>query len=71
MGSIISWAFAFGFGVCLSSLDKLCFSGYKAAAVIAAVAVYLVAAVKTRAVTGDDLRLIPHGDKLAAWLHIA
>ncbi len=41
-----------------------------AAAIIAAVAVYLVAAVKTRAVTGDDLRLIPHGDKLAAWLHI-
>ena len=42
-----------------------------AAAVIAAVAVYLIAAVKTRAVTGDDLRLIPHGDKLAAFLHIA
>ena len=41
-----------------------------AAAVIAAAAVYLVAAVKTRAVTGDDLRLIPHGEKLAAWLHI-
>ena len=41
-----------------------------AAAVIAAVAVYLVAAVKTRAVTGDDLRLIPHGDKVAAWLRI-
>ena len=42
-----------------------------AAAVIAAVAVYLIAAVKTRAVTGDDLRLIPHGEKLAAFLHIA
>ena len=42
-----------------------------AAAVIAAAAVYLIAAVKTRAVTGDDLRLIPHGEKLAAWLHIA
>ena len=40
------------------------------AAMAAAVAVYLFAAVKTRAVTGDDLRLVPHGDKLAAWLHI-
>ena len=37
---------------------------------IAAVAVYLVAAVRTRAVTGDDLKLIPHGEKIAAWLHI-
>ena len=36
LGNIVSWAFAFGFGVCLSSLDKLCFSGVKAAAVIAA-----------------------------------
>ena len=40
------------------------------AAVVAAVAVYLVAAVKTRAVTGDDLKLIPHGEKLAAFLHL-
>ena len=39
-------------------------------AMIAAVAVYLVAAVRTRAVTGDDLKLIPHGEKIAAWLHI-
>lgn len=34
LGNIISWAFAFGFGVCLASLDKLCFSGAKAVAVI-------------------------------------
>ena len=35
LGNIINWAFAFGFGVCLASLDKLCFSGVKALAVIA------------------------------------
>ncbi|MBR5110735.1 MAG: acyltransferase [Clostridia bacterium] len=35
LGNIINWAFAFGFGVCLASLNNLCFSGVKAAAVIA------------------------------------
>ena len=34
LGNIMNWAFAFGFGVCLASLDKLCFSGVKALAVI-------------------------------------
>ena len=35
LGSIIAWAFAFGFGVCLISLDRFRFSGVQAAAVIA------------------------------------
>ena len=34
LGNIVFWAFAFGFGACLTSLDTLCFSGVKAAAVI-------------------------------------
>ena len=41
------------------------------AAMAVAVAVYLVAAIKTRAVTGDDLKLSPRGEKVAAWLHIS
>lgn len=35
IGNIVLWAFPFGFGVCLASLDRFCFSGVKAAAVIA------------------------------------
>lgn len=35
MGNIVFWAFSFGFGVCLVSLDSFCFSGVQAAAVIA------------------------------------
>ncbi|MBR0408805.1 MAG: acyltransferase [Clostridia bacterium] len=35
LGNIISWAFAFGFGACLTSLDSFRFTGARAAAVIA------------------------------------
>ena len=41
-----------------------------AAAILAAVAVYLAAAVFTRSITREDLRLIPGGEKIAALLHI-
>lgn len=34
LGNILLWAFPFGFGVCLASLDRFCFSGAKAVAVI-------------------------------------
>ena len=34
LGNVFNWAFAFGFGACLASLDKFCFSGFRAAAVI-------------------------------------
>ena len=73
LSSAIMGAVAWGVYRALSSVLG---SSWKAtalgviAAMAAAVAVYLFAAVKTRAVTGDDLRLVPHGDKLAAWLHI-
>ena len=40
------------------------------AAIFAAVVVYLVMVVVTRAVTYDDMRLIPKGEKLAQMLHI-
>ena len=40
-------------------------------AVAAAVAVYLVMVVLTRAIRADDLRLIPKGEKLAALLHLS
>jgi len=41
-----------------------------AAAILAAVAVYLLMVIKTRAITAEDMRLIPKGEKLAAILHI-
>ena len=40
------------------------------AAIIVGVAVYLAAIVKTHAITSGDLGRIPHGDRLAALLHI-
>ncbi len=41
-----------------------------AAAILAAVAVYLVVIVVSRAITREDMRLIPGGDKIARLLHI-
>lgn len=41
-----------------------------AAAIVIAVAVYLVAIVKTRAITMEDMRLIPKGEKLGKLLRI-
>ena len=38
--------------------------------ICAAVIVYLVAAILTRAVTREDLSLIPGGEKIATFLHI-
>ena len=40
------------------------------AAIAVGVIVYIVAAVKTRAVTAEDVSLIPKGDKIAAVLHL-
>ncbi len=40
------------------------------AAIAVGVIVYIVAAVKTRAVTAEDMSLIPKGDKIAAVLHL-
>ena len=39
-------------------------------AVVIAVLVYLIAAVRTHAVTAEDLRLAPYGEKIAKWLKI-
>ncbi len=39
-------------------------------AVLLAVLVYIFAAVRTRAVTAEDLRLAPYGEKIAKWLKI-
>ena len=41
-----------------------------AGAILAAVIVYLVMVVLTRAVTAEDLKLMPKGEKLASLLHI-
>ena len=41
-----------------------------AAAILAAVLVYVAAAVLTRAVTKEDMRLIPGGEKIARLLHM-
>ena len=49
-----------GMGVALSML----------CAIGAAVIVYLVLVIALRAVTREDMRLIPKGDKLARILHI-
>lgn len=40
------------------------------AAIAVGVIVYIAAAVKTRAVTAEDMSLIPKGDKIAAVLHL-
>ena len=40
------------------------------ASICAAVIVYLVAAILTRAVTREDLSLIPGGEKISTFLHI-
>ena len=40
------------------------------AAMACAVVTYLVAVVKTRAITLSDMQLIPRGEKLAKVLHI-
>lgn len=40
-------------------------------AILAAAAVYLVLVWALRLVTGDDLRMAPHGEKLARWLHLS
>ena len=40
------------------------------AAMVCAVVTYLVAVVKTRAITLSDMQLIPRGEKLAKALHI-
>ncbi len=40
------------------------------AAIVAAAAVYAAAVSLTRAVTAEDLKLIPRGEKMAKWLHI-
>lgn len=39
-------------------------------AVVIAVLIYLIAAVRTHAVTAEDLRLAPYGEKIAKWLKI-
>jgi len=41
-----------------------------AAAVCVAVVVYLVMVIATRAITLDDMKLIPKGEKIAKLLHI-
>ena len=40
------------------------------AAIFVAVAVYLVMVIATRAVTYEDMKLVPKGEKLARILHI-
>ena len=39
-------------------------------AIAAAVIVYAVAVIKLRAITADDMKLIPKGDKIAKLLHM-
>ena len=41
-----------------------------AVAILAAVLVYAVMIGLTRAVTREDMALIPHGEKLGKWLHL-
>ena len=41
-----------------------------AMAILVAVAIYVVAIIKTRSITADDMKLIPGGDKVARMLHI-
>ena len=71
---VAAWAVYRGLAAVLGRGGDLSWKGSALAMIAAmavAVAVYLVAAIKTRAVTGDDLKLIPRGEKVAAWLHIS
>ncbi len=73
MGAV-AWGIYHGLAAVFSRGGSLSWKFNAAAmllAMIAAVAVYIIAAIRTRAVTADDLKLIPRGEKLAAWLHIS
>lgn len=39
-------------------------------AIAVGVIVYIIAAVQTRAITAEDMSLIPKGDKIAKMLHV-
>ena len=49
---------------------RLALTVYMAAAIIAAIIVYLVLIVATKTITQDDMRHIPKGDKIAKILKI-
>ena len=62
------------YGLCgklLGTGDRLHMLVCMAAAILTAVVVYAVAAINTRAVTADDMKLIPGGEKLARLLHMS
>ena len=56
-----------GRGAELSRVPMLLAMG---AAIACAVVIYVVMAVVTRAVTAEDMKLMPKGEKLAALLHL-
>lgn len=62
------------YGLCgklLGTGERLHMLVCMAAAILTAVVVYAVAAINTRAVTADDMKLIPGGEKLARLLHMS
>ena len=77
-GSLISCVFMAGtawavYGLCMRPLahhGRIGMLLAMGASICAAVIVYLVAAILTRAVTREDLSLIPGGEKIATFLHI-
>ena len=50
--------------------SKLYMAAAMCAAMLVAVIVYAVAAIKLRAITAEDMKLIPKGEKIAKLLHM-
>ena len=67
---IVAFAVYYGCMLLMPAKTGLYMLVCMAAAILAAVAVYAVAVIKLRAITAEDMKLIPKGDKIAKILHM-
>lgn len=69
MGAV-AYAVYYGGMLIMPSSGRLYMLVSMAVAIIAAVVVYAVAVIKLRAITAEDMKLIPKGDKISKLLHM-
>lgn len=65
-----AYAAYYGLGFVLDYSSRLYMTVGMCAAIAAAAAIYLFAVIKLRAITGEDMKLIPKGEKIAGILHM-
>ena len=67
---IVAYGLYYALGFVLDYSGRLYMTAGMCAAILIAVVVYAVAAIKLRAITAEDMKLIPKGEKIAALLHM-